>query len=927
MTRSRATMLRPIQKMALLLLGLQAPVPCTGSSHRLPVPPDRILPVSTSGEQWDEYLQTPFLQYIDPQTNKLNEVWYGNARSLSLKYAYAKSVGAHGVGMWTANSLDYRNASYVKVTWTALQSFTASGSDSSSSKATVKIGDKPTIFHHLKSDDVAAGGMPAVGTFLEPWYTARGRYKWSFPSSRGYATSNDMAALDSPAADGCPTSSPLLFGDANGDGRDDLIQTGCGTAGDGWHVSISNGVSSWGNASRLWWRDRHPSSSSPEVTERFVADLNGDGVSDAVVWTLADGWTIGVSDMHASFGKNVLRVNGSSMECDGSSQRLVSTGALWCLGNHSQSANGSSSTYWGHYDVRTKTTVVQQLWLPATAGPLLKRLIGDVNNDTVVDAVVVDTLGNVFVAAGTNISGKIFDEFKLAVVDFFSFKTRAYDKSGFCATLLLAQSSAVIHSFLAPPSGGGSAMLVCAYETKFSTSWYGTALDGPGFGLPSTAAHLWKDQHGGMMSGMQPPSKNGSSSNDDCRDGVCSHLTDLYYYQEYHLADPTGSGTPGPIACNHSQQGREDFAKCCVMPAAQVPKPSPAFDPKNFEKGAVARSPINVNLWEYLDLGFEPELASGRFGQYDSGDLQQARFMFDRLVDIGVSFYITDNSNGGGVENTVESTQTLAALAAREYKGKMRYASMIGVNPCGPWNLPAALPCMEGQLKLLFDRFLNASDAAAKAMNGNGEPNGANATTLAKAAYRHPISGKPLVILYVEGCFQPMWDQYLKTHPLSIGHHFHVGYSDGQYWRDGMYGWTIDRSCATVKSWSAACSTATPNGELCADTVNSTASIRRSRDVMYVSPAFARLEAPPRGYVYKARDVDWFRSQFAVVAEECPSQLIVGCANDYAESNSWFPTRCPRCRTGEEKDPRLFWNAALAGLAHVRQNCAGTRPS
>jgi hypothetical protein len=206
-------------------------------------------------------------------------------------------------------------------------------------------------------------------------------------------------------------------------------------------------------------------------------------------------------------------------------------------------------------------------------------------------------------------------------------------------------------------------------------------------------------------------------------------------------------------------------------------------------------------------------------------------------------------------------------------------------------------------------------------MHGNGE-SGANATMLARAAYRHPVSGKPLVILYVEGCFQPIWENYLKTHPWSIGHQFHAGYADGQYWHSGMYGWTIDRSCAKVDPFAEACATATPNGELCADSINSTAPVRRSSDAMYVSPAFSRLEAPPRGQVYKARDVDWYRSQFAVAAEECPSQLSVGCANDYAEANSWFSARCPRCKTGEENDPHLFWNATLAGLALVRQKCA-----
>ena len=138
-------------------------------------------------------------------------------------------------------------------------------------------------------------GMPAVGTFFEPWYTARGTYKWSFPTSSEHGGDDTAGTGAAPGVqvqgDGCPASSPLLFGDVTGDGRDDLIQTRCGTAGDGWRVSFSNGVSSWGNVSKLWWRDGHSSSPSSEMTERLVADLNGDGAADAAVWTLADGWT------------------------------------------------------------------------------------------------------------------------------------------------------------------------------------------------------------------------------------------------------------------------------------------------------------------------------------------------------------------------------------------------------------------------------------------------------------------------------------------------------------------------------------------------------------------------------------------------------------------------------------------------------------
>ena len=89
-----------------------------------------LLPYSIGGEQWDEWSQTPFLRYNDSHvaedhTGVYNEAWYENPRSLSLKSAYAKSVGARGVGMWTANSVDYSNASYYQAVWGSLKRFTS----------------------------------------------------------------------------------------------------------------------------------------------------------------------------------------------------------------------------------------------------------------------------------------------------------------------------------------------------------------------------------------------------------------------------------------------------------------------------------------------------------------------------------------------------------------------------------------------------------------------------------------------------------------------------------------------------------------------------------------------------------------------------------------------------------------------------------
>ena len=45
-------------------------------------------------------------------------------------------------------------------------------------------------------------------------------------------------------------------------------------------------------------------------------------------------------------------------------------------------------------------------------------------------------------------------------------------------------------------------------------------------------------------------------------------------------------------------------------------------------------------------MNYVPLLHTRGFGFYDSADLEQARFMFDKLTSLGINFYISDNTNG-----------------------------------------------------------------------------------------------------------------------------------------------------------------------------------------------------------------------------------------------------------------------------------------
>ena len=141
-----------------------------------------------------------------------------------------------------------------------------------------------------------------------------------------------------------------------------------------------------------------------------------------------------------------------------------------------------------------------------------------------------------------------------------------------------------------------------------------------------------------------------------------------------------------------------------------------------------------------------------------------------------------------------------------------------------------------------------------------------------------------------------MWDEYVQKTPHSIGHKFHVGYSDGNGWRDGLWGWMIDRSCGPPNTFVSPCN----------ETNNVSAPIRTSADTMYISPGYAKGAPQTHSKVYAARSLAWYQEQWPVAAKQCPAQLIVGAFNDYSEMNGWWPSRCPQCATGEESDPYLL---------------------
>jgi len=81
------------------------------------------LPMSTSGRQWDSEAQSPWLNYKDAQ-GKQHQIWYDDADSITAKVLWAKVQGnLRGVGMYTADFIDYHDKKQVSDFWRALNNF------------------------------------------------------------------------------------------------------------------------------------------------------------------------------------------------------------------------------------------------------------------------------------------------------------------------------------------------------------------------------------------------------------------------------------------------------------------------------------------------------------------------------------------------------------------------------------------------------------------------------------------------------------------------------------------------------------------------------------------------------------------------------------------------------------------------------------
>ncbi|XP_039264866.2 di-N-acetylchitobiase-like [Styela clava] len=84
----------------------------------------KILPNSMSGRQWSDVYKSPFLNYKDNSTGIIQQIWFDDPESLSLKYSLADKFDLRGVGVWTVDALDYNPSDQVTAAmWNAVPSY------------------------------------------------------------------------------------------------------------------------------------------------------------------------------------------------------------------------------------------------------------------------------------------------------------------------------------------------------------------------------------------------------------------------------------------------------------------------------------------------------------------------------------------------------------------------------------------------------------------------------------------------------------------------------------------------------------------------------------------------------------------------------------------------------------------------------------
>ncbi len=630
----------------------------------------------------------------------------------------------------------------------------------------------------LQDDRAIDPSARQVGAWYSTWYTNRGRYLWSIGNGVG--------------------SGQQLLGDVDGDGRADATVF---FAQDGsWYVGRSNGDGLGGFV-------RSPVRFGADATQRWLADVDGDGRADAVTyradvgrWVVAPGQSSGVIGAPATWieGHGV----GSShqfladVDGDGRSDAVVFfagwDGGRWYVSRSTGQAFGSFEL------------------LRSGFGGGTPRM-GDVDGDGRDDAVMITADGRWRAAYsnGAQLHGDV--------------------------TLAQGHGSGAAEWMLADSDGDGRDDLIAYFPQLHGGALYAARTQARNVAaLVPSVHHPWKVGAGSLHYSADQP-------------GVSPAFSWV------GLADLTGDGQTDAVG----YQGHDGSWR--VVPGQYA-------------------SGLEVNSWEYWDMGYRP-LVGGSAG-YDSSDPALVDTHLHMLADAEIDFVIVDLTNNVGAQPMLDGATNLcrriSAWNSVPGHRPVRYSIAVG-------GLQFSSDPLSVEQEAQFVRQHFVDDATCGGDN----------------YYRH--QGRPMLTSYSSWEQRQAWEQWPGDKSASSA--FSVMFADGAVPRLGgapippayypqYVGWGMPEG-------------ALPNSE-----------------VMVVMPGWNNhlgafvsrtLDGDPAGFFVER---GWER----VLAAK-PKMVVINSFNEFAEQTGIEPADTSRQRAGEEAwvSAGLYWELTRDYISLYRQ--------
>ncbi len=388
------------------------------------------------------------------------------------------------------------------------------------------------------------------------------------------------------------------------------------------------------------WHTGHGSGSQ----QQFLADVNGDGKDDAVVYfsSMSSGsWYVAISNgdgfnnystWKTGFGSGSLSQMLADVDGDGKADAITySSGGKWEVAYSSGSSFGTVSTWkTGHGD-GSKT-----------------RFAADVNGDGKADAIAFfDTSG-------------------------FAGKWYVALSGGGTSCWHQGHGSGSKTQLVGDVNGDGKADAIAFFDVSgYAGNWYVALSSGSSFGGYST----WISGHG-TGSTLQTL---GDTNNDGKADAVI-YIADG---AKWYTALSTGS------KFNSYSQWKAGVADNATNIWVGNPKGSSENAAVGFAAGvwtmlpASEYEPFYYNLWDTWDIKYLP-YHKGKYQQYDSGDPEAIREHLKEISEAKIDYLLMDETNNLYVNNGVIFNRAIAV--AQEIKKwnedinnrPMRYAFAIG---------------------------------------------------------------------------------------------------------------------------------------------------------------------------------------------------------------------------------------------------------